>query len=145
MTNLEPQRDGAKPTNKTILIVDDEAVMLEILGIVLRDEGYRVIAAANGKEALAVINREAPDIVLCDVMMPVLDGISMCILLEHDPAHCSIPIVLFSAALESRVKGQCKYDAFVSKPFDILELLSTIKRLPQKKAEAAEPGAVTQN
>ncbi len=102
----------------TILVVDDEAPVVDLLTDMLEDEGYTVISAYNGRIALEIVERQSPDLVISDVMMPFVDGIQLCIRLrkEHD-AH-SLPIILMSAALPPDL-STCGANAFLGKPFDI--------------------------
>ena len=114
---------------KTILVVDDEVTIADMLCAVLQDEGYHVVTAANGREGLARIEETHPDLVLSDVMMPVLDGRELARAMEANPHHQTIPLVLMSAVGESIIKDDCTYAAFVAKPFDLDQLLGTIEGL----------------
>ena len=114
---------------KRILVVDDERAILETVRDLLEMEGYQVMTAAHGQEALARIKTTPPDLVLTDVMMPVLDGRSLCKELSNTPAYRSIPIVLMTAADKAISNGDCPYTALLPKPFDMDELLETIARL----------------
>jgi CheY-like chemotaxis protein len=112
---------------KTILVVEDEQSIAEILKAVLQDEGYRVIIASNGKAGLECLDNVMPDLVLCDVMMPVVDGRDMVRTMSANPAFEAIPVIMMSAAnMPSRLQD-CRYAAFVRKPFDLETLLSTIE------------------
>lgn len=101
-----------------ILVVDDEEPVVDLLTDLLEDEGHTVIAAFNGRAALEIIKRQAPDLVISDVMMPFVDGIQMCKRLreEHDPRD--LPIILMSAAIPPDL-STCGANAFLGKPFDI--------------------------
>ncbi len=102
----------------TILIVDDEEPVVDLLTDMLEDDGHTVIAAFNGRVALEIVARQQPDLVISDVMMPFVDGIQLCKRLreEHDPR--SLPIILMSAALPPDL-STCGANAFLGKPFDI--------------------------
>ncbi|MHB8646258.1 MAG: response regulator [Thermomicrobiales bacterium] len=102
----------------TILVVDDEAPVVDLLTDMLEDDGHTVIAAYNGRVALEIVERDAPDLVISDVMMPFVDGIQLCKRLreEHDPR--SLPVILMSAALPPDL-STCGANAFLGKPFDI--------------------------
>ena|SRR5579859_2353089 len=118
----------------TVLIVDDEYSIVEVLSDLLQGEGYHVLAAYNGREGLARLEEIIPDVVLCDVMMPVLDGRAMCQRMQHDPRYRSIPIILMSAVRPiSQIEG-CSYVALVEKPFDLDEVLKTLVRLLNGKS-----------
>ncbi len=102
----------------TILVVDDEAPVVDLLTDMLEDEGHTVISAFNGRVALEMVERQAPDLVISDVMMPFVDGIQLCMRLreEHNPRD--LPIILMSAALPPDLSS-CGANAFLGKPFDI--------------------------
>ena len=112
---------------KTILVVEDEEAIASLVATVLEEEGYRVVTAANGREGLARLAESRPDLVLCDVMMPILDGREMYRAMRDDPAYRSIPVVLMSAGGESSVRGADA--AFLAKPFDLDTLLNVLTPL----------------
>lgn len=112
-----------------IMVVDDEAAILEMLSLVLQEEGYEVVTASNGLEGLKCLERVLPALVISDVMMPGLDGPELCRHMQADRRFRSIPIVLASAVrTTSHLKG-CAYAALLDKPFEIEEMLATIARL----------------
>jgi len=113
----------------TVLIIDDEPAILEILSSLLKDEGYQVIIAADGKEGLRRLASSKPDIVLCDVMMPFLDGRTLCRTMQRDPLTSGVPVVLMSAVANIVSRTECGYAEFIHKPFDFEALLSTIANL----------------
>ena len=112
----------------TILVVEDEEPIAELLRAVLEDEGYRVITAADGREALERLAEARPALVLSDVMMPHLDGRALARALQADPAHRVLPLVLLSALGAASVAG-VPHAAFVAKPFEVDGLLATVARL----------------
>jgi CheY-like chemotaxis protein len=112
----------------TILLVEDEPAIRELLVEVLSDEGYTVVDAANGLEALDLLARQAPDLVLTDVMMPGLDGLGVVRRIQGDPRTARIPIILMSAALRERSPSdQSPRIGFVNKPFDLARLLDEVR------------------
>lgn len=117
---------------KTILVVDDESVVLRAARMLLELEGYRVLVAEHGAEALDRLNgtmpEGRPDLVLTDRMMPVLDGIGLCRTLRDRADLDGVPIVLMSAADEPR-EHRGLYDAFMQKPFIADDLLVLIEKL----------------
>jgi signal transduction histidine kinase len=123
------------PDSPKILVVDDEPRAVTLLRNLLQPEGYNVITAHSGAEALEVASRETPDVVLLDVMLPELDGFAVCALLRDDPALAHVPILMLTALddRESLLAGlRAGADDFISKPFDATELrarLRTITRL----------------
>jgi CheY-like chemotaxis protein len=115
---------------KTVLVVDDELVIVEVLRDLLEDEGYRVMTAHNGREALEHLAVEPVDLVLSDVMMPHLDGRGLCQAMQADPAYRAIPLVLLSAGGQNAVRDhRCPYAALVGKPFDLAVVLGLVERL----------------
>ena len=111
-----------------ILVVDDELTLAELLRDVLEDEGHRVVTATDGREALACLAEDRPDLVLSDVMMPHLDGRELARALHADPSWQVIPLVLMSAAGATAL-NDVPYAAFIGKPFDLDVLLTTVTRL----------------
>ncbi len=105
----------------TVLIVDDEPDVRRILMDVFRDEGYQAIAAEDGLRALELAERRHPDIVLSDVAMPRLDGVTLAKRLAR--WNPPIPVVLMSAAHASGI-GQVP---FIAKPFDLDDLLAIVE------------------
>lgn len=112
-----------------ILVIDDELAITELLEAVLAYEGYTVILASNGKEGLEQLARQPFDLILCDIMMPVMDGREFCRTAREDARYQHIPLVLMSAVREFLVGGDCSYTAFITKPFDIDAILATIEDL----------------
>ncbi|AOS43244.1 Blue-light-activated protein [Lacunisphaera limnophila] len=122
------------PTRATILVVDDEPRAQALLRNLLEVEGYQVLCAGNGPEALAAA-RQLPDVVLLDLMMPGMDGYEVCQKLRADPLLALMPVIMLTALDDraSRLRGlQAGADDFLAKPFDSAELrarLRTITRL----------------
>ncbi|GCE16282.1 response regulator [Dictyobacter kobayashii] len=112
----------------TILVVDDEVSIIEVLRDVLIDEGYEVMTASNGKEGLACLEKTRPDLVLCDVMMPVIDGRELCRRMTANPHLRSIPLIFMTAVHKAFNQIDCHYVAVIAKPFDIDEVLDIVAR-----------------
>lgn len=113
-----------------ILIVDDEPKNRHLLEAILEPEGYRLIFAENGQEALRQTIENRPDLVLLDVMMPDITGFEVCDLIRQDPDLAEIPVIMITALVdkESRLKGiDVGADDFLSKPVDALELKARVK------------------
>src|SRR3954454_8258669 len=110
--------------DETILLAEDEDFIADVVAILLEDEGYRVLSAKNGAEALAVAEGARPDLVLSDVMMPYLSGLELAHQLRDREYVYGPPIILCSAVPPPR---DLPYrTVFVAKPFDIDSLSSTL-------------------
>lgn len=115
---------------KTILVVDDEESIREILVYNLEREGYRVIEAADGEHAIDLITNKTPDLVLLDVMLPKKDGISVCKEVRYNLENMDLPIIILSAKGEEtdKIIGlEIGADDYVTKPFQIREVLARVK------------------
>jgi CheY-like chemotaxis protein len=115
----------------TILAVDDDPTIQQLLVVNLELEGYDVIVASDGEEALERIRKDKPDAVLLDVMMPRMDGMEVCKAAKADPETASIPIVILSAKAQQDDIAQgadVGADAYLTKPFDPLDLIETVQR-----------------
>lgn len=105
---------------KTILLVEDEFGIAGVLTLLLEDEGYRVLAAANGRQALDHLAETRPDLVVTDFMMPLMDGATLGAAMRADPAYRDIPIIMMSAVPEAALRQRFDgYTAFLRKPFAI--------------------------
>ncbi|MCB1747386.1 MAG: response regulator [Gammaproteobacteria bacterium] len=117
---------------RTILIVEDNPMNLKLARDVLEAKGYRVVAAENGEDGVALAGTEQPDLVLMDIQLPGIDGVEALQRLRNDPATANIPIVAFTASVmagdRSRVTA-AGFDAFLSKPIDLKPFLATVTRL----------------
>ncbi len=115
------------PAKKCVLVVDDEQPILRILSIKLRISGYEVITALNGQEALALVDSAKPDIMLLDIIMPVMDGFEV---LRKLRCLSDLPVIAFSARPETAQKAlNCGANHFLAKPFDVDDLVKTIRML----------------
>jgi len=107
-----------------LLIVDDEVAILEALTDILSVEGYEVATAANGAEGLKRAGEERPDLILLDLMMPVMDGQEMLRRLKESTDLRTIPVVVMSAGRVS--KSELQGSRFLAKPFELDDLLDTV-------------------
>lgn len=131
-TSLEEAASSVTESDRpTILVVDDNSDLREFIGTLLQGE-YRIIKASDGKEALDKATRELPDLVVSDVMMPVMDGLELCKSLKGQFSTSHIPVILLTAKSleEQRAEGyDSGADAYISKPFSEKVLLSRIGNL----------------
>lgn len=112
---------------KTVLIVDDEKAIINLLKVNLEKEGYSVIEAYDGIEAIDVADSHKPDLILLDVMIPKLDGLSVCKRIKN---MMNVPIIIVSAKddeLDKIVGLELGADDYITKPFSIRELLARVK------------------
>jgi len=117
---------------KRILVVDDEIYIVHILEFSLTMEGYQVLTAADGEEAMRLIEQERPDLVVLDIMMPKMDGYEVCRRLRQDEQLKGIPVILLSAkgrAVDREVGLQAGADDYITKPFSPRKLLEKIRDL----------------
>jgi DNA-binding response OmpR family regulator len=118
---------------KTVLIVDDEHGIVDALSEVLRDEGLQVLTAANGQIGLQKLAQTPVDLVILDLMMPILDGKTMLQRMRATEAHAQTPVILMSAVPEAVAFGASgaprPYHAFLRKPFDLQDLIAVLTRL----------------
>lgn len=125
--------------SKVVLVVDDEPGIVAVLSRLLSDEGWTVQAAHDGAEALLVVGRASPRVILLDYIMPVMDGAAVAAALQRDPKTRSIPIVVMSGLPESMIKRKIKsYAAYVKKPFAFDELVKTLAKTA--RASSRGPG-----
>ena len=120
-----------------ILIAEDERDIRDLIDFTLRYNGYEVIAASNGEEALELIQREMPDLILLDVRMPRKDGYEVCKALKTEPSTSGIPVVFLSAkGQEAEVEAglQLGAEAYILKPFSPNELVVQVGSLLREGA-----------
>jgi DNA-binding response OmpR family regulator len=115
--------------SKKILAVDDDTEIVEVIKIILEDEGYEVSTLTNGKNVLNVVSSLRPDLILLDVMLGGMDGREICKSIKSHAIFKYIPIVMISAShnLQSLLKLPGSPNDFLSKPFDIENLVSKVK------------------
>ncbi|TDI87362.1 MAG: diguanylate cyclase [Caldithrix sp.] len=120
------------PKSKSILVVDDVPVNIQLLNTYLSSEGYNVVTASDGAEAIEQVQQHAPDLILLDVMMPKMNGFDVCKFLKSQELTRFIPVIMVTALneVEDKVKGiDSGADDFISKPFNKLELLARVRSL----------------
>lgn len=115
---------------KRLLLIDDDPNLILLVKDYLEFRGYEVITAENGREALEILEQEQPDMIICDVMMPEMDGYSFVRCVREDPRTKSIPVLFLSAKGQSqdRVKGlNTGADVYMVKPFEPEELVAQVE------------------
>ncbi len=125
-----------------VLVADDDRAIRESLARALELEGYEVLTASDGPAALASVTDEAPDALVLDVMMPGIDGLTVCRVLRTE--QCAVPILMLTARSETpdRVAGlDAGADDYLAKPFDLDELLARVRALLRRSSVADRNGA----
>jgi two-component system OmpR family response regulator len=123
---------------QTVLVVDDESHIRDVVQYALEREGYRVICTADGREALGMLRKEKVDLVVLDILMPELDGLSVCRKIRE---HSQLPIIFLSSRSEEvdRILGlELGGDDYVTKPFSPRELATRVKTVLRRSAGRSE-------
>ena len=126
----------------SVLIVDDEPNILLSLQFLMKKNGYEVRTAKDGEEALAEISRAAPDLVLLDVMMPKIDGFSMCERIRANPAWRDMRIIMLTARGRDveREKGLALgADDYITKPFSTKDAIARVEAVLTRPSKAGGP------
>lgn len=121
---------------KKLLIVEDDAALVEVLKERLEANNYEVTVACDGVEGLDKAKRERPDLIILDLMLPKLDGYKVCSLLKKDISYSKIPILMLTARtleLDRQVGTAAGADAYLTKPYDPQALLEKVQELLAKK------------
>ncbi len=147
-------KDNSQKDNKKLLLIDDDPNLILLVKDYLEFRGYKVVTAENGREALEVLDHNIPDMIICDVMMPEMDGYSLVKHIRQEPHTNAIPVLFLSAKGQSqdRVKGLNEgADVYMVKPFEPEELvaqvessLKQIKRLSQGRIIGKDGGSTIQ-
>lgn len=119
-----------------VMVVDDDDVIRQLITVNLELEGFEVVGAVDGEEALATVKAAAPDVMTLDVMMPRLDGWETATRLREDPETAAIKVVLISARAQEAdlERGErLGVDAYLTKPFDPDELIEVVRRLAARR------------
>ncbi len=123
-------KETSAGNHKRLLLIDDDPNLILLVKDYLEFRGYKVITAENGREALEVLEQETPDMIICDVMMPEMDGYSLVKAIREDPKTSWIPVLFLSAKGQSqdRVKGlNIGADVYMVKPFEPEELVAQVE------------------
>lgn len=125
---------------KRILVVDDEIYIVHILEFSLTMEGYEVVTASDGEEALRRLEEDHPDLIVLDIMMPRMDGYEVCRRIREDEETRDLPVILLSAkgrAIDKELGLEVGADDYIVKPFSPRRLLEKIRELLERPTKAA--------
>jgi len=131
--------DQGRNSSLRILIVDDEKDLVDLLSYNLEKEGYAVLRAYDGEEALKILRSRKPDLILLDLMLPGIQGMEICKIVRKTPETAALPIIMLTARGEEvdRIVGlEMGADDYVTKPFSIRELLARVRAV-LRRYEAA--------
>ena len=132
-------------SQKTVLVVDDEKPIVDILVYNLKKEGYNTLEANDGEEAINIVIDKKPDLVLLDIMLPKMDGLSVCKKIRH---NYNIPIIMLSAKDEEidKILGlELGADDYITKPFSVRELIARVKANLRKNDSDYNKGTMEDN
>lgn len=128
---------------RKILAVDDEKHIVRLVQVNLERQGYEVITAYDGKEALQKVEEERPDLIVLDVMMPYMDGFEVLQNLRRNPSTRDIPVIMLTAKAQDAdvFRGwQSGVDCYLTKPFNPMELVSFVQRIFKSLDDAGSGG-----
>ena len=123
---------GVYQTTKRILIIDDDPVIIKLTEIRLKANGYEVITSTEAPEGLEKAIKQKPDLIILDVMMPIVNGYNFCRLLKNHHDHKGTPVILLTSRgseQDRRIGTEVGANAYLTKPVNIEELLKTVKEL----------------
>jgi len=124
--------------DEKILIIEDDQDILEMLEYNLREEGYDTFSALNGKDGIALAKKEQPNLIILDIMLPILDGFEVCRMLKSDEIAAQIPVIILSAKSQEtdKIVGlELGADDYVTKPFSPRELIARIRAILRRGKE----------
>jgi DNA-binding response OmpR family regulator len=124
--------EGTPMSKGKILVVDDEIYIVHILDFSLGMEGYEVVTALDGEQALEKVNAERPDLIVLDIMMPKLDGYEVCKAVKSSPETRHVPVILLSAKgrnVDQKLGFDVGADDYITKPFSPRKLVERINQL----------------
>jgi two-component system alkaline phosphatase synthesis response regulator PhoP len=121
-----------------ILVVDDEVHLAKIIEFTLKHEGYSVSVAFDGEEALEKIRNDSPDLIILDLMLPIVDGYRICNRLKADERYMNIPVIILTARNIERenIEEPIQADLFMEKPFNTDKLLKNILDVLEPKSRS---------
>ena len=131
-----------------ILLIEDEADIRELLAYNLQKEGFAVLEAGDGRLGLEMARTQAPVLILLDLMLPGMDGLTVCRELERDPVAAAIPVIMLTARGEEmdRVVGlELGADDYLVKPFSVRELILRIRNILKRQTQAGNGGSLSRH
>jgi len=132
-------------TRAKILIIEDDRDIVEMLEYNLQEQGYATISAFNGKDGIVLAQKEQPDLIILDIMLPITDGFEVCRTIKSNQMTTNIPIIILSAKSQEtdKVVGlELGADDYVTKPFSPRELLARIKAMLRRGREPQPSGVI---
>jgi CheY-like chemotaxis protein len=127
---MPSNKDILEPTPRTVLIIDDERGFCDVVSVILESQGYQVQQAHEANDAFGLLAQTQPDLILTDLMMPEIDGLSLVRRLRETPSWAEIPVVMVSAHSEPEIQESAMAagaDGFIAKPFSASELRATVR------------------
>jgi len=131
----DPRSNSEKDDDLKILIIEDEETLLNNLADKLSAEGFKVSSATDGETGLGMIRSESPDLIVLDIMLPGLDGLSICRMVRHDTATAHIPIIMLTARgteVDKIVGLESGADDYIVKPFGLGEFLARVRAVMRR-------------
>jgi len=129
-----------------LLIIEDDKDIVEMLDYNLKEEGYETISALNGEQGISLAGKERPDLIILDIMLPIMDGFEVCRTLKNDDRVAHIPIIILSAKSQEtdKVVGlELGADDYITKPFSPRELIARTRAILRRR-KAEQPGSIIQ-
>jgi DNA-binding response OmpR family regulator len=129
---------GSRKNVAKVVIVEDEATLVRNLASKLEADGYEVVTAEDGEDGLDKIRSEHPDLIILDIMLPRLDGLSICRIVRHDAALAHIPIIMLTARgteVDKIIGLEIGADDYIVKPFSLGEMLARVRAVMRRVVE----------
>lgn len=124
---VEEEMHVRSTRRSTVMVVEDEAAISDVVVTALKEEGYRVVTAWDGKDALEIVQRAPPDVIVLDLMLPNVDGWEVVRRCRSYPPSAAVPIIVVSAAHDALEDGDIRSLVFMEKPFDLNILLVLVE------------------